>query len=100
MKACRNDGARSTVSARASASTAAVVHLTQIPKLPKATSESAASGAVESPPSEEQICSSEGGGVQPRRGASKAFAAPVSARKANSENRNLGLSPDGYKGVV
>jgi pimeloyl-ACP methyl ester carboxylesterase len=61
----------------------------QIPKLPKATSESAASGVAESPPSEEQICSSEGGGVQPRRGASKAFAAPVSARKANSENRNL-----------
>jgi hypothetical protein len=65
--------------------------LTQTPKLPLVTSESAASGAAESPPAEEQICSSAGGGVKPRRGAPKDFRSTGFGPGANSENRSLGL---------
>ena len=32
------------------------------------------------------------GRVQPRRGAPKTFGAPAMAQRANSENRNLGLT--------
>ena len=66
--------------------------LTQIPKLLEATSESAASGATESPPADEEICSSAGGGVERRRGAPNAFGGTGFGPKGEFENQNVGLN--------